>query len=414
MSAASPPPLPIPRPAVGPRFIGLYAAANIGAYIAFIPLLTLLLPLKAEAIDPAQRAQLLAQVALWGAATAGVVNVLAGLIGDRIRHWPGGRVPLMIAGLIGTTLSYGLIHLAQTPTALMMAIILLQIGINLMLNPIVAVLPEQVPDRQKGRVAAFTGLALPLSSLFGALVIGIWLREEGPRLAVVAAATVVLVLPFTILTARVPRPVAAIRRSRLNLATLRDRDFQIAFGSRLLVQTMIAINTLYLFYFLQQETRIANVLGGTRPEVVLGGLLAISTVLSVVAGLVGGHLSDRMGFRKRFVLTGSLILAGAAALMALVPGWPMPVVAQALFGTGVGLYSIIDTALVAEVLPNADDTGRDIGIMNVAVTAAQVLAPLLGLMTLRLLGDDLQIVFGLAGVLALTGGVWILTIRRVR
>lgn len=122
-------------PAVRPGFVAAYMAAQVGAYIAFIPLLTILLPLKAAAIEPAGRAEVLSQAAFLGAMTAGLAGVVAGMIGDRTRHWPGGRSLWLIGGLIGTVFSYALIHRAATAPSLIAAIVALQVSLNFMLNP---------------------------------------------------------------------------------------------------------------------------------------------------------------------------------------------------------------------------------------------------------------------------------------
>ncbi|ADL01070.1 MFS transporter [Brevundimonas subvibrioides] len=399
---------------VGPGFIALYMAAQVGAYIAFIPLLTLLLPLKAEAIDPAGRTLALSQIALWGAVTAGVAGVMAGIIGDRTRHWRGGRSIWMIAGLAGTVASYVLIHRAATQSSLMAAIVALQISLNFMLNPLAATLPERVPGRQKGLVAGFTGLAFPLSSLFGALVIGVWLTGETERLTAVVLVTVAMVVPFIVMTFRAGPRSTAKPRQRPSLAAFADRDFLIAFGSRLLVQTAVALNVLYLLFFLDQETGLDRALKGMRIEVAMAVLLGTSTSLSVLAGLMGGRVSDRIGRRKQLVFGGALLLAMGSLLMALVPNWPGPWVAQAILGVGVGLYGITDAVLVAEVLPDRTHAGRDMGLMNVAVTAAQIFAPLLGLLALAWFGDDLQSIYVTGAVLALLGGAAVMKIHRVR
>ncbi len=410
--APSSPSLGLTTP-VSPGFVALYMAAQVGAYIAFIPLLTLLLPLKAEAIDPVGRTQMLSQIALWGALTAGIASVVAGIIGDRTRHWPGGRSIWMIAGLLGTVASYGLIHRSATQTGLMMAIVMLQISLNFMLNPLAATLPERVPARQRGMVAGFTGLAFPLSNLFGALAIGMWLTGEAQRLTVVVGVTVVMVIPFIAMTFRATPPPVPIRRRGPSLSALADRDFLIAFGSRLMVQTAVALNVLYLLFFLDLKTDVETVLAVVRVEVVVGGLLATSTILSVIAGLVGGQVSDRIGRRRPLVFAGASLLAAGALLMALFPSWPGPLVAQALLGLGVGLYGIADAVLVAEVLPSPADAGRDLGLMNVAATAAQMLAPLFGLIALAWFGDDLQSIYVVGAALAFLGGASVLAIRRV-
>jgi MFS family permease len=401
-------------PAVRPGFVAAYMAAEVGAYIAFIPLLTILLPLKAAAIDPAGRAEVLSQAALWGAMTAGLAGVVAGIIGDRTRHWPGGRSLWLLGGLIGTVFSYALIHGAATATSLIAAIVILQISLNFMLNPLAATLPERVPAHQRGMVAGFTGLAYPLSNLFGAVVIGLWLTAEIDRVFAVAAVTVAMVLPFIAGTIRAPS-LSGVRASRsVSFTALADRDFLLAFASRLLVQTAVAMNVLYLLFFLDQETNIARVLPSVRIEVVAGGLLIVSTGLAVVAGLVGGRLSDRIGKRRRIVFTGAALLAAGTLLMAAFPQWPGPLIAQAVFGIGVGLYGITEAVLAAEVLPSPRDSGRDLGLMNVASTAAQMLAPSLALVCLAWFGGNLLIVYLAGSALAILGGFLVLSLHRVR
>jgi MFS family permease len=187
-----------------------------------------------------------------------------------------------------------------------------------------------------------------------------------------------------------------------------------AFLSRLLVQTAVAMNVLYLLFFLQRQTGIASVLPGLRPEAVVGWILAASTAAAILAGLWAGMASDRSGRRRELVFAGGLCLAGGALLMAIMPQWPAPALAQVVFGIGVGIYGVVDTALIAQVLPSRGNTGRDLGLMNVATTAAQVLAPLLALGALQLVGQDLRLLFALSGVIAIAGATTILTIRRVR
>lgn len=401
-----------PLKPVGPGFVAAYMAAQVGAYIAFIPLLTLLLPLKVEAIDLAGRAQLLAQIALYGAVTAGAANVLAGWVGDRTRHWPGGRSIWIATGLVGTVFSYVLIYKAMKPQGLIVAIISLQISLNFMLNPLAATLAQAVPGQQRGLVAGFTGLAFPLSSLFGALVIGVWLTSEPVRLTTVVVVTVLMVLPFILNGCLGQRHERSVRRPTASLSALADRDFLIAFLSRLLVQTAVSLNVLYLLFFLGQETGINTVFPDLRPAAVLGGLLTLSTTLSVIAGLTGGRMSDRIGRRRILTFSGALLLAVGTFVMVVWPTWPGPVMAQAILGLGIGLYAITEMALIAEVLPAPDQAGRDMGLMNVAVTGSQILGPAAGLIALEW-GSGLRTIYLMGAVLALVGAFLILLIRRV-
>ena len=401
-------PAPVSRP-----FLGLFALAHLGAFIAFIPMLNLLLPLKAELIDPAGKAVLLSQVMLWGAVAAAVTNLAAGALSDATRGRFGRRRPWIVVGALAVAGAHGLVFAAGTPGQLLVAFLVFQAAVNVMFGPLNAVLPDIVPGRQKGLAAALAGLALPGAGLFTAGVLAVALAEPDLRFLVVALAVPALVLPFALhlREPQRPRPVAPARLP--SLAALADRDFLMAFASRLLVQVTITFNVLYLLFYLQETARLGP-FADLRPEAVLGGLLGLSTAVSLATGFLGGILSDRLRRRRLFVTAGGLAMAGGAALLAAAPGWPGPLVAQLFFGLGLGLYSTVDTALVAEVLPDPQAAGRDLGLMNVAITAPQVLAPLLGLGLLSLSGGDFRWVYAASAAFALAGAVAVTGIRRVR
>src|ERR1700761_5717239 len=70
---------------IGWRFLSAYTIAQVGAFVAFMPLLQLLAPLKAAAIDPQHKTILLGQAMFLGAVAASVSNLLAGAASDRTR-----------------------------------------------------------------------------------------------------------------------------------------------------------------------------------------------------------------------------------------------------------------------------------------------------------------------------------------
>jgi hypothetical protein len=53
----------------------------------------------------------------------------------------------------------------------------------------------------------------------------------------------------------------------------------------------------------------------------------------------------------------------------------MVVVASGLLGFAVGTFLAVDLALCMRVLPNADDTAKDLAIINIAVALPQSLVP---------------------------------------
>lgn len=136
------------RPAgrVGPGFVAVLTLAYIGAFIAFVPLLSLIVPLQAQALAPGDKIGLLSLVSLWGALTASVANLAAGWASDRTRGRFGRRRPWILAGLAGVILAYGLIAAAPSPLALLAGVMTFQFAFNLMFAPLTAILADVVPE----------------------------------------------------------------------------------------------------------------------------------------------------------------------------------------------------------------------------------------------------------------------------
>src|SRR5260370_36264421 len=96
-------------------------------------------------------------------------------------------------------------------------------------------------------------------------------------------------------------------------------------------------------------------------------LIVIYTVCVVITAVVGGVISDRIGKRKMIVTISGALMGVAALLLTFVETWPAAMGAAVLFGTGFGAYLAVDQALITQVLPEANDKAKDLGIINIAV-----------------------------------------------
>lgn len=399
---------------VRPAFVLGYTLAQIGAYVAFVPLFNVVLPIQAQTLSPGNGSFVLSQVAILGALAAGATNFLAGVISDGSRGVMAGRRPWIVGGALATSGACIGVVVAPSAGSLILAVVVFQIALNVMFGPLNAVLADRVPDAQKGLVSAMIGLGFPIANLFAALFIAVMLSDQTARMIVVAATVAILVVPFGLsLKERARVAPAPMTLGRLSFSALADPDFLMAFLSRLLVQVAITLNVLYLLFFLQQESDIGLRFPHLRAEAILGWLMAAATVASLIVGFAGGLLSDRFWRRKTFVAAGALMISAGALLLVLAPQWPGPLAAQLLFGAGLGLYSTVDVALVAQVLPSRDNAGRDLGIMNLAITLPQFAAPLLGMMLISIATQAMPWIFASAAAFALAGAAAVARISKV-
>jgi MFS family permease len=406
---------------VKPSFIAAFTLAQIGAYVSFMPLFQVLLPLKAEGIDPANKAVVLSQVAILGAATASIANLLAGAISDRTTSRFGRRRPWMVAGALSTVASYFLIMMAQSTIQLMAGIVCFQLAFNVLFSALLAVLPDRVPDDQKGRVAAFLSLGHPIGAMAGVILVGGLLVSEASRYLAIGLVLLVAIAPFALALNDPPLPRG--ERPPFNwrdflagfwINPRAHPDFALAWVSRFMVLVAITLTQCYMLFYLQDALHYSNLFPGRRAEQGMALLTTIATCANVACGMLGGMLSDRLKRRKLFAAGAALVLAGAMVVFSLVPSWPVVMVGFLIFGCAVGCYYAVDIALVSQVLPSQKDAGKDLGVINLANTLPQAMAPILAMWVLGPAHVNYHALYLVAAGLAAAGGLAILPIRGVR
>lgn len=86
---------------------------------------------------------------------------------------------------------------------------------------------------------------------------------------------------------------------------------------------------------------------------------------------------------------------------------------MAVLGLGVGVFTSVDLALMIDVLPEAIDRGKDLGVVNIANSLPQVLAPVVAAPIVSALGGYSTLYAVAAGV-TLAGAVLVFQIKSVR
>ena len=114
-----------------------------------------------------------------------------------------------------------------------------------------------------------------------------------------------------------------------------------------------------------------------------------------------------------FVVGGALLMTVASFMIAAWPSWTGVLVAAAVLGLGFGTYTSVDFALLTEVLPTSTDRARDLGVLNIASSLPQVIAPVVAAPIVTGLGGY-PVLYGVAGVIGLAGAALVHRIKSVR
>jgi MFS family permease len=245
-----------------------------------------------------------------------------------------------------------------------------------------------------------------LASLLSANIPGTYL--------VLAGTSLVLLTLFAVFTTPCdnrgePRPafrlVDAARTFWVN--PVAHPDFFWAFTGRLLLYTGYFLVVAYQLYLLQDYIGLGEDAVALLPLV---SAAALPTLVLAVA--ISGPWSDRVGRRKPFVVASSLIVGLAQVVPWVWPTFEGMIVFALLAGLGFGAFQAVDTALVSQVLPDSHAHAKDLGVINIAATLPQTIAPAIaGLVVLALGFVGL---FPAAIVLSVLGALAVLPIRSVR
>lgn len=355
-------------------FLSLYALAWGGGVIAYVPLLTLILPIKVEAIAPDDKVALLSLTTLIGAAVASVINIVAGLVSDRTVLRARGRRPWVALGLALTLASYVVLQAVSTRLGLIVGIILFQGALNVMLAPLSAIAADEIPDQQKGLAGGLMGAVYTFGALAGMAITASLGWSEGVRLAIVGGLVAVCVGPFLLISRR-RGPIVPAAAPVIEAGAGRKRNLARVWTARLLIQIAGSILFAYLVFYFQTVERAGPKLSPGEMAREVAWLAGSVTILLVPLAIAMGRLSDAVGLRKPFLLITAGMTTVGLALMALLPQWIPAAIGYVLFACGVGLFLNLQGAYAMQLLSTPEHRGRDMGVLNLTNTIPALIAP---------------------------------------
>lgn len=360
---------------------GYIPSLGIAAFAVYLALLTpALVGLQLKLIDivGAQAAPgALGLVASVGALFALFANPLAGRLSDRTLSRFGRRRPWIVGGAIVGTLALVLIGVANSVALVLVGWCLTQTAFNATLAAVTATMPDQVPERQRGRASSIMGIGTPLAILVGSASVAL-LPSNALRFAVPGVIALLGCLLFAALLkdrrARPDNRPPFDLRGFFGSFVFNPRsnpDFAWNWLSRFLMFFGYTGIGSYLAFFVMARFSV--------PGEQVGGVILLANVCSVagmvVASVIGGALSDRIGKRRPFVAIAGLIMVAGLVVLAFATTLGTLYVAETLIGIGFGSYLAVDLALATSVLPNEADRAKDLGVLNIANALPQSIAP---------------------------------------
>lgn len=417
MSAAEPMDVPAalrtPIKRVGPGWIAAVVIVHIGINVGFFAPIQVLLGLHAEQLDASQKNAILSLVTGVGAAVSLVANPLFGALSDRSTSKFGRRIPWVFFGTICAALALLLMSTAHTVSTLVIGWALMQAAGNAALAAIFAAIPDKVPVEQRGMVGGLVALGQTCGSLIGAVIGMVAASNLVFGYAIVATAVALCSIPFVLMRQDVALPKGALEPLKpleflrsFWINPVKHSDFGWAWLTRFLLYLGCQLCLVYLLFFLQDAIK--------HPEPAQGVLVltAIYAFCVIFSSVISGKLSDKDGKRKKYVILSSVIVAAAAGVLTFATSFTTAIIAAVLLGIGFGAYLAVDFALLTQVLPNADSRGKDLGMINIANSLPQVVAPLIAWLTVTWFGGY-PTLFLCSVVISLLGAVLVRQIKNV-
>lgn len=411
-----------PTKPVKPLFVTAYLAAQFFLFLALMGPAIVAIQQKALAMfpdDSAAQVSAISMITGLGALGAVIANVVFGQVSDRTTWKWGRRRPWLVIGVVLMAIGLAIMGLFDTVPVVAVGWLLGQIGANAALAPFVAVMSDQVPEFQRARVSSWIAIAQNVAIL-GATYLSEALASNLPMLFIAPAIPAILVMvwfAFVLPDKQLPiQPPPFTIKEFLQtfwVNPIEHPDYALVWWGRFLIIFSSFSFTTYRLMFLVHRVDLTQAQAGR----VITISVLIYTVISMAASFIGGWLSDRFHRRKVFVFLASALFGVGTAMLAHTTTVGMFYGVEAVMGLAMGIYVAVDLALVVDVLPDPEHSGKDLGVFNIANALPQSLAPYLAPVFLgigSLEKTNYPALCYAAGAAAIIGGALVMLVRKVK
>jgi MFS family permease len=301
-----------------------------------------------------------AALAALGALVAGIVQVVAGIFSDRARAKHGDRRGFYFAGVLIALPALVVLPAVTSQTQLWVAMLVLQIGMNVAGGPYQAIVSDYLPADRVGRASSWMSIYQ-----FSGSVVGILLTTQLRGIALGVALALALAgswLATELYVRTRPRAPAAA-----DVPLRFDANVRTVLASRAFINLGFYTLFGFLFFFVSESL-------GVRDARTTTGILILAFTLAGVAGAaLAGKPADQLD--KRVVVSvACLAIAISVGAFAAAPTIAVSLVCAIASGAAWGAFFTADWSIAYAVLPR-DAMAKAMGVWNLSLAIPQVLAP---------------------------------------
>jgi MFS family permease len=365
-------------------------AFGFGIVYYWSAMTSILLPVKIlEFAGEGNKGTLLGLITSVGSLILIFFEPVAGVISDRTRSAWGKRLPYMAGGTLGMCVFLVAMFAAPSFLLFFLAFLVLKVFWGIAEGVYPALIPDMVPESQRGRASGWLGILQLLGATAGAFVTGKIIAQTAfietfmdPLLfaAVVTSIVIVVSVLIPMFTVREPLGPPAPRPERNAVAEafelrplLRQRALLWLTASRMAWYFgFVTVQTLLLFY-VRDRLAVENYANATA------NLFSILFVTAMPTVFLAGWLSDRLGLRKPFIYASSALMILAALGFLVMQTYGEAAAMMALWGLGGGIYISTSMAMATESFPEQGANARYLALwMVMSQSVPWLIGPLVG------------------------------------
>lgn len=316
-----------------------------------------------------------------GLVLAIIVQPLAGELSDRSKIRDQKRKPFIILGTVLAVVALLWISFTNTLLGLFLGYIALQVASNIAHGPMQAVIPDQVPDGQRGIASGLKNF-MDVAGLIAASILAGALFIPGESsvfsFLIIVIAVLLAALLITMLTLH-EKNASISQKETTNKVTLasifrldlqKDQPFRKLLLSRFIFLLGVYGIQTFAQYFIVDVLKVDNAVQAT------GNMMSTIALALVVCVLVSGWLADKIG-AERLMNAAMAVTALGGLCLVFVSNMQQLTLLAGIIGAGMGFYLTSNWTLAVKLAPE-EQAGRFMGLTNLATAGASALGRLEG------------------------------------